>query len=265
MARAISTGVLIVLLNVLVGCQGADSGRSQLMPPRTKQSLGSATVVKVAEVSETDIVEQVSINRQAYREGLVMLVEHYTKTGNNMKLMWAKNELKKLDDMPQYNYIIEASVAGANLKASTSIPLADYMYQDALRTEKRAKRLIVIKDENLLRVALDKYNQLIRKHPSSDKIDDAAYKAGGIYEYFKDYTIAVLYYQRAYQWDPDTIHPAKFKAAHILDKYLHRRAEALKLYQQAVKRQGLKISHKEFAEKRIKKLTKSEESLEESK
>jgi len=265
MARTILTVLTIALLNVLVGCHSVDSGEAQLIPARTKQSPGPAVVVKPAKAGESDIIEQVSINRQAYRQGLELLVEHYTKTGNNMKLTWAKKELAALDDMPQYNYIIEASVAGPNLKASTSIPLANYMYQEALRLEKKAGRLVVIKNEDLLRVALEKYNQLIKKHPSSDRIDDAAFKAGGIYEYFKDYSIALLYYKRAYQWDTETIHPAKFKAACILDKHLHRRAEALELYQQAVKKETLGKKYKEFAQKRIIELTKGDETLEEPK
>jgi tetratricopeptide (TPR) repeat protein len=108
-------------------------------------------------------------------------------------------------------------------------------------------------------LALDKYNQLIRKHPSSDKIDDAAFKAGGIYEHFKDYTIALLYYQRAYQWNPKTPYPAKFKAAFMLDKRLHRRAEALELYQQALQKEEKQhIDWRRFAEKRVRELTKQE-------
>lgn len=253
MAKTILTVLLIVLLNVLVGCHGVDSGKSQLIPARMKD-------VSVVEAGEVDIIEQMLINRLAYRQYLESLVAHYKKTGNNMKLKWAENELKKLNKMPQYNYIIEAGVAGPSLKARSSITVADYMYDEAVRLEQKAGQLIIIKDEDLLRMALDKYNQLIRKYPSSDKIDDAAYRTGGICEYFKDYTIALLYYQRAYQWDPDTIHPARFKAAYVLDKYLHRRAEALELYQQVVENEGLSINYREFAEKRITELTKSDES-----
>lgn len=261
MARAILTAVLVVLLNVLAGCRSIDSGASQLLPSRTK----AVPVAKTAGASETDIIEQMAINRQVYRNGLESLIAYYTKTGNNMKLRWAKGEMKKLNKVPQYKYIIEASVAPASLKATTSIALANYMYQEALQLEKRAKKWVLIKNENLLRSALDKYNQLIRKHPSSDKIDDAAYRAGGICEYFKDYTIALLHYQRAYQWDPKTVQPAKYKAARILDIRLYRRAEALKLYQQALKRTSMSKQQRDFAEKRIKELTKSEEKLKESK
>jgi len=257
--------VVIVLLSLLVGCRGVDSGASQLVSMNVSPSPWSTEVLKAAQAGEADIVEQVVVNRRAYHQGLEMLVDYYTRTGDNMKLTWAKRELEALEKMPQYDYIIEASVAGSDLKATTSIAEADYMYWQAQQLEKKAKRLVIIKDEDLLRLALDKYNELIRKHPSSDKIDDAAYRAAGIYEYFKDYTLAVLYYQRVYQWDPETVYPAKYKAAYILDRKLHRRAEALQLYQQVLQQKGLEENYKQLAESRIKQLTKTEEELEESK
>ena len=254
MARIVLTAVVIVLLNVLVGCQGVDSGRGQLMPARTRTSIGAPGVVSVVDAGETDFVEQIAVNRQAYRQGLQLLVGYYTRIGNNMKLNWAKDELSALDSIPQYKYIIDAEAAGANLRASTSIPEADEIYQDALELQKQAGALLVIKDDDLLRLAADKYNRLIKRYPSSDKIDDAAYKAGEIYEYFKDYSIALLYYKRAYQWDPGTMHPARFRAARILDKRLHRYAEALELYREALKTEGAYERHRkwtEFAEQRI--------------
>jgi tetratricopeptide (TPR) repeat protein len=110
-------------------------------------------------------------------------------------------------------------------------------------------------------LALEKYNRLIRQYPSSDKIDDAACKAGEIYEYFQDYSIALLYYKRSYQWDPDTTQPARFRSARILDKRLHRNAEALELYREAINtegRYGQLRMWKEYAEKRIKALYKTE-------
>ncbi len=262
MARIVLTAVVIVLLNVLVGCQGVDSGRGQLMPIRTITSIGSAGVVDIAKTGETDFVEQIAVNRQAYRQGLELLIKYYTKTGNNMKFKWAKEELAALDSIPQYKYIVEAEAAGANLRASISIPEADDLYKDALQLEKNAGVLIFGKNNDSLRLALDKYDRLIRNYPSSDKIDDAAYKAGEIYEYFQDYSIALLYYERAYQWDPDTTHPAKFRSARILDKRLHRNAEALELYQQAIKTEGKYGKYrlwKEYAEERIKALYKTEE------
>jgi len=259
MARTILTAALIVLVNVLVGCQGVDSGRSQLLPFEMK----SAAAIKLSVGSETDIVEELVDNRQAYRQCLEALVEYYNKTGNSMKLRWANKELSALATMPQYNYIVEAITAGPNLRASTMIPEAELIYMEAVRLEKQAKGLLIIYDQNLLRLALDKYNQLIRKHPTSDKIDDAAFKAGEIHEYFGDYTIAALYYERVYQWEPDTLYPARFKAAYIWDKRLAiRRADALKNYQETLRRGGLSQKRREFIEERIEELTQSDKSIE---
>jgi tetratricopeptide (TPR) repeat protein len=89
-----------------------------------------------------------------------------------------------------------------------------------------------------LRVALNKYNQLIREYPTSDKIDDAAFKAGRIYEFFDDYEIALLYYKRTYQWNENTFNPARYRAARILDYKLGDRNEALKLYRESLDKES---------------------------
>jgi tetratricopeptide (TPR) repeat protein len=262
MARRVCTGIVIVLLSVLVGCQGVDKGRGQLVPQGRRQALGPATAVNIADASEVDLVEKMAVNRQAYRQGLELLAGYYMRTGNNLKLEWAQKELAALNTMPKYNYIIEANVAPPDLKVSASIPEADDLYYEAEEIDKQAGALPLLKNENQLRLALEKYNEVIRKYPASDKIDDAAYNAGVIYEYFKDYTIALLYFKRTFQWDPETPHPARFRAARILDKNLHRNAEALQLYQQAVKIEGQFDKYrewKEYAERRIRELQKLDE------
>lgn len=258
MARIILTISLAAIMNVLVGCYSPDSGRSQLVPKGLKE-LEKAAVSVPAGADEADIVEEIAIDRQAYKEGLQTLIEYYNSTGNNMKLQWAEDELARLKQVPKYNYVIEASVAGRDLEATASIAEADYWYDLARRLEKEAGKIPVYTDENKLRLALAKYNNLIKKHPSSDKIDDAAYRSGAICEHFKDYSIALLYYKRAYQWDSETPHPARFKAAHILDKRLHQRDEALELYKQAVAANAASAAQLEYAQRRIEELTSSEE------
>ncbi|UCG46768.1 MAG: tetratricopeptide repeat protein [Phycisphaerales bacterium] len=255
MARTILTAVIIILLNLLVGCRPVDSGEGRIMPVGGTPPDKPAPVVSFTGAGEVDIVEQVAVNRQAYRQGLLALVDYYTKTGNSMKLGWAKRELEALDTMPKYKYIIEADVVDAKLTPSVSIPEADQLYSEAVALQQEGEKMVVVKDDNKLRLALDKYNELIRRYPSSDKIDDAAFRAGGIYDYFKDYSIALLYYQRAYQWNPETTEPARFRAAYILDQHMHRRAEALELYKEALEtegRFGRFRSWREYAEQRIK-------------
>ena len=260
MARMTRIVILIVMLNILVGCNESNTGKGQVIAPIAKPALTAGTELLVADSSEVDLVEKMTTHRQAYRQGLEALMQYYSNIGNNMKLQWAEKELAELDAMPQYKYVIEAAVAGANLRATDSIPEADTLYQEAVDLHKEAEKLVVVKDKDYLYLALDRYDQVFRKYPSSDKIDDAAYKAGTIYEHFKDYTIAAMYYERAYQWDTATVHPARFRRAYILDNRLHQRAEALQLYQDALTAEGTGDryqSWKEYAAKRVGELTKT--------
>jgi tetratricopeptide (TPR) repeat protein len=262
MAKRFFIVIFIVSLLALAGCTQPDSGVSRVLPPRTSPSLGTGSSVKLTDAGEIDIVEQIAANRQAYREGLERLVRFYSKTGNNEKLDWANKELKALNVMPQYDYIVPV-VAPKTFRATTSIPDADLIYEDALLQKNQAERLgQLLVNKDLYRMALKKFDDLIKKYPSSDKIDDSAYQAGEISEYFKDYSIALDYYQCAYTWDPDTPHPARFRAAKILDKQMHRNAEALELYKKAVEiegRYGKYREWKDFAEERIEDLQKSNE------
>lgn len=263
MTRTVITASIVALLIATTGCRPSDPSLAQRLPQRTTYTspaiTGDANMASqvVSSTDEIDLVEQVALHRRAYRQSLVLLVQNYTVVGDNRKLRWAQEELRALDRMPQYRYIIDAQVLPADLKASERIPAADTLYLDAVDTQREAEPIGILKDEELLRVALDKYNQMIRKYPASDKIDDAAYRMAGIYEYFKDYEIALLCYQRAYQWEPDTPYPARFMAAQILDKRLHRRAEALELYKEAVLREARFADWKIYGERRIRELSQS--------
>ena len=264
MARKACTWTFIVLLTVFVGCQNSNPGRSQIIPASPSQTVTTASMLDVSQTSEADLVEEMAVNRQAYREGLQKLASYYARVGNNMKLHWAQRELQSLDTMTKYDYILSPEITMPSSKPVASIPDADRLYLEAEEYEKQAGflplvDLPILKDENSLRLALSRYNQLIKNYPSSDKIDDAAYRAGVIYEYFKDYPIALMYYQSAFAWDPEGIYPARFRAARILDKHLYRKDEALQLYQQAVKTEGRYERYrewKEYAERRIRELQK---------
>jgi tetratricopeptide (TPR) repeat protein len=205
---------------------------------------------------QIDLVEQMTTHRQAYRRDLQALIQHYDAKGNHEKVMWAKTELDALDRIPMYRYI-DTIVMPTNLKAMERIPAADELYAEAAKIDREAGALPVLKNEEVLRGALGKYSDLIRKYPTSDKIDDAAYRIGFIQDYFKDYTLALASYQKAYQWDPATPYPARFRAANILDRRLHRRAEAVELYQEAIIKEASFSEYRIPAERRVKELTTS--------
>jgi tetratricopeptide (TPR) repeat protein len=259
MTRLILTVNLLALMIALCGCTKSDSGRGQLIAEKMRRATDRHAVIEAAKDKEVDIIEDMSLHRRAYRQSLEALIKYYRKTGNYMKREWARKELNALDAVPQYKYIIEAAVAGPDLTASEEIPEADDLYFEGQVIEDEARRLVLIKSSEKLRIALDRYNQIIRQYPTSDKIDDAAFRAGKIYEEFKDYSIALIYYQRTYQWDAETVYPARYRAARVLDDKLHRRAEALELYIQALKYDALSTSQREFIQERVAELTQSRE------
>ena len=262
MTRRVITGGVICLLALIVGCPPSDPSLSQRLPRRTTYAEAApqeTAVTIVNSADEIDLVEQMAAHRVAYRQSLQLLVQHYTASGDNRKLTWAEEELRALDRMPQYSYIIDAEVLPADLKATTRIAAADELFEDARKTHRQADPINILKDQEGLRVALRKYNQLIRQYPNSDKIDDAAYQAADIYEYFDDHETALLYYKRSFQWEPNTPNPARFRAASLLDKKLRRRAEALEMYQEAVLKEGPEFEEwRVYGEKRIRELSRSD-------
>jgi TolA-binding protein len=262
MARIFLTIILIMLLNVLTGCFELPEEKTHFIPMEEAQP-APAPVTALAEPGEIDIIEQLAANRQAYRQALELLTDYYSESGNHMKLTWAQRELDGLAAVPRYRYLLEAELAGPDLRAAVSIPHADELYEDAMNSYKKARGLVIFVDEKQLRIALDKLNQLITKYPSSDKIDDAAFTAGEIYEHFKDYSVAAVYYNRAHQWNPDTAYPARFKTAYVLDKFLMQRAAALRLYRQAMERELVEYpQYREFVQKRIDELSGSQQTEE---
>lgn len=260
MTRTVIALATLSLLVITIGCMPSDQGVAQRLPQRTTYTppaTGPSDVEGSAD--EIDLVEQVSKLRLQYRQSLELLTQHYEVAGDNRKLGWAQDELRALDRMPQYRYIVDAEVLPADLKATDRIPAADELYEEARKAHRQANPIGVFADQEQLRVAREMYTQLIRQYPTSDKIDDAAYAVAEIYESFKNYEVALLYYKRAYEWDPETPHPARFHAAVLLDKRLHRRDEALELYQEAVLREGDRYDEwKVYGEKRIAELSTSD-------
>ncbi len=259
MTRIVTTAAAILILTIAIGCQ-SNTGRSQQLAQRTNPYTDTAReplpLTNPSSSNEIDLVEQMTSYRLAYRRSLQALIQHYDAAGNHEKTTWAKQEMDALDRIPMYRYILGVEMP-ASLKASERIPAADQLYLEAEEIRRKAGVLPVLKNEETLRAALDKYSQLVRQNPTSDKIDDAAYRMGEIHEYFNDYTLALTSYQRAYQWDPTTPYPARFKAANILDRRLRRRAEALQLYQEAIIKEAQFTEYRIPAERRVQELTTS--------
>jgi len=257
MSRLIRIALILLGMMVFVGCVGVkDDPRFRADPAEVSAVISDGFFVPDA--TAIDIIEQIAVNRSAYRAGLERLLEYYNAGGDGLRGGWADRELKALLLVPQYRYVMPAESAAMGLRATDTIAEADELYAEAMKFYNEAGGLLIILNDDKLRMALGKFNDIIARYPSSDKIDESAYRAGKIYEHFGDYEIAAVYYQRAFQWDEQTAFPARYKAAYILDQRLHMRKEALVLYQLACEKESMYTNNVEFAKQRILRMTAEE-------
>jgi tetratricopeptide (TPR) repeat protein len=262
MARIVTIAAVTLIVIAAIGCN-SETGVSQQLPQRSSPYYASSPAdppltVSATNSNEIDLVEKMAAHRLEYRRSLEALIQYYNTAGNHQKMTWARDEMTALDRIPQYRYFVVAEMP-ENLRASERIPAADQLYAEAEKLRRDAGWIVPgpLKNEEMLRASLDKYSQVVSQYPSSDKIDDAAYRMAEIHEYFSDYTLAAIAFQRAYQWDPSTPFPARFKAAFILDRKLHSRAEALKIYQEAIIKESQYTDYRLMAERRVQELNSS--------
>ena len=245
------------------GCQSANDGGVVL--DDTQTALATADAVNLADTTEVDLVEEMARARQNYRQYLQALITYYNDKGFRHKAIWAERELADLNMVKTYRYLVDAEIPGSEMIPRDSIPAADALYNDGVNYASQGgyhypgnKGIYMpdFIDTKKLKMALEKFNQIIREFPTSDKIDDAAFFAAEIYkEYFNDNERAVQYYQRCWEWNPNTEHAARFQAAVVYDYRLHDRDRALELYQAVLEQEPFNKSNLRFSTRRIKQLT----------
>ena len=234
------------------GCQGVSRGPAVPIDPLVDS--GGADLERKTEVQ---LVEQMARHRANYKEHLELLKQFYDRQGNHLKASWARAELENLELGPQRSYLVVAEVAGPDLRASRVFVEADLLYQEGLEYMKKGRGTLgkLFMDKKKLYLAIEKFNELITNYPDSDKIDDAAFQIGEIdRHYLKDYRTALLYYQRVWQWDPQTVLPARFAVARIYDDYFHDRIKALKYYEQVIRLESDYPANVVYAQNRIDKI-----------
>lgn len=255
MTRIRLIAVLILPAVFMIGCDNPKVRDAHLLEAQPVESMAAPGEFLIPNATEVDYVETLAAARDAYRRGLIALVEFYGTVGNATKLQWAQTELKTFDQMVRYEYLQPAEWVPEQLMATDSIEEADVLYRQAKSLYNESGGMIIVANKAKLREALGLFNQLIVEYPSSDKIDDAAYKAGRIYDYLKNYELAAIYYQRAFQWNEATSYPARYRAAWVMDQKLRMRNEALALYKLAVEKESRYTDNAEFAEIRIAELS----------
>ena len=255
MARNLLVAAVLTAGILLTGCDNPRKSDAHLLTTEADMQMAQTEGFLVPDAMEVDYAENAAAARQAYRDALISLADYYSSVGNATKLQWANMELKTFDQMVHYRYLQPAEWVPENLTAMNSIEDADILYGEAIKLYRKAGGFLIITNNAKLRQSLGVFNQVIAQYPSSDKIDDSAYRAGLIYEHLKNYELAAIYYQRAFQWNETTPFPVRFRAAKVMDQKLRMRKEALPLYRLAVEKEARYVDNTEYANLRIQALS----------
>jgi tetratricopeptide (TPR) repeat protein len=267
--RVLSVGSIWVLgIALLGGCKtdslsDSSSIREKENAPVTR--IDAPEGIDVPNIStvnraEVDLVEEMMRYRAMYHRYLEVLVRFYSEHGNEEKANWARRELRDLQHVKPYQYLDDAIVPLAKMRPVDSIAEADRLYQDGLALMKKGGHGVPgLYNQETMKLALAKFNELIDRYPRSDKIDDAAFYIGEIHkEYFEelDNSIAVKWYKSAIEWNPDLPYPARFQMAVVYDYRMHDREQALYWYQQVLEQESeIEKTNTMFANNRIRELT----------
>ncbi len=214
--RPVGAVLLALVLAVAVGAQS----------PGPRTGLGS----KGKATSDVELVEKVIAARLDYRVALEALRAHYISVNDTERARWAEEELKEFHRVDKRAYNLDLDVPPPTLKAEKNIPEANELYKRGMTFKEKGWGTDYLDNQRRAELL---FQQILTSYPESDKIDDAAYRLAEMYEgkAYKHYKRAAIYYQRVFQWNPNTQFDARLRAARLYDRVLLDRTKAVELYQ----------------------------------
>ena len=205
---------------------------------------------------DAELVEKIHSARKEYVASLVAIYDHYVKTGDPQRAKWAEDELKAyhLAWKPSYRLDI-LDVPPPTLEARQNIKEANDLFKLAKQYKDKAGGSGTEYTLNQKRAEL-LFQEVLQKHPTSDKIADVAYELGELYEgrSFKQFDRAAAYYERSFQWRKGGKGDGRIRAARLYDRTLTERSKAIELYRDVLQN-DTDAAHTKEAERRIAELT----------
>jgi TolA-binding protein len=182
--------------------------------------------------ADTAMVERLLAARREYQETLEALRAHYIAVGDIERARWAEEELISFHRIAKQAFDLKLDVPPPSLQALHNIPEANDLYRRALAFKTKSGFGDSYVDNQHRAEIL--FQQLLSKYPQSDKISDAAYQLGDIYEgrTYRQYARAAQYFERCFQWNSKTQFDARLRAAHLYERQLADRVRAKEIYQE---------------------------------
>jgi hypothetical protein len=202
------------------------------------------------------LVEFVLATRAAYKQEMRNLQKFYTERLSVNKAEFISRVRQRLDPVRTYVYFFSAEAPPENMKPVNVIPAAEELYAKALKIYKQSSIVPLIPNYKKQRQALRLFLTITEQHPTSTRSPWAAFYIGHIYrEYFNEDVRAVMWYQRAWKWNPRIQVGARFQAAVVWDYRLQNHEKALELYQAVLENEFEDLTNRTFARRRIVELT----------
>ena len=209
-----------------------------------------------AQPTERELVENVISSRKAYILAMDELAKLYEQAGDEFKAYVIHTVQTRFRPERTYFYLLEIEVP-EHLEPVKIYPEADKLYNEALALYKSGSKVPGFADYRKQRRALDLFKQIIRQFPDSTKVALAAFYIGEIYkEYFDEHYLAVLWYERAWTWDPYVTVPVRYQAALQYDIHLGEKEKAMELYKASLKLEPYYDNNSRYCKQRIEELEK---------
>lgn len=200
-----------------------------LAPSRTQPPAGNAA--GQSRPNDIELVEKLLVARRDYQKTLENLRVHYIQAGDIERAKWAEEELRQYHRIAKPAYRLELDVPPPTLRGAANVVEANKLYTRAMTYKDKGWGNDYIDNQRRAELLLQ---ELLTKFPQCNRIDDAAYALGDIYESkaFKQPRRAAQYFERCFQWNPNTQRDARLRAARIYDRELQERQRAIELYRE---------------------------------
>lgn len=178
-------------------------------------------------------VKRVLAARHEYQSALEELRAQYLRTGDLERVRWVEEELLSFHRISKRAYRLDLDVPPPTLTPTQNVGEANDLYRRAVAFMGKGWGNEL--DDNYRRAEL-LFQQLITLYPQSNKLAETAYHLGEIYESraFKQFQRAATYYERSFQWNPQTTNESRIRAARLYDKTLGDRSKAAQLYREEI-------------------------------
>ena len=192
---------------------------------------GAQTPAPAGRPTDLEHVEKLHVARRDYQKALETLRAHYLQNGDLERAKWAEEELLQWQRIPKQPFRLELDVPPPTLNGLSNIPEANKLFMRAQQYKDKGWATDWVDNQRRAEIL---FQELLTRYPQSDKISDAAFMLGDIYEKkpYLQYRRAAQYYERCFQWNPRTQHEARIRAARLYDRQLGERGRAIELYRE---------------------------------